>query len=48
MLDHLGLATPIWPVPVEIPDAIPFTDRPFLVRTQTYAASDVPDEPAGI
>ena len=34
--------------PKEIWDAIPFTDRPFLVRTQTYAASDVPDEPAGI
>jgi Family of unknown function (DUF5996) len=26
MLDDLGLTTPIWPVPVEIPDAIPFAD----------------------
>jgi hypothetical protein len=26
MLDDLGLATTIWPVPVEIPDAIPFAD----------------------
>lgn len=26
MLDELGLATPIWPVPVEIADAIPFAD----------------------
>ena len=26
MLDDLGLATTIWPVPVEIADAIPFTD----------------------
>jgi hypothetical protein len=26
MLDELGLATTIWPVPVEIPDAIPFGD----------------------
>jgi len=26
MLDQLGLATPIWPVPVEIPDAIAFAD----------------------
>ena len=26
MLDELGLATTIWPVPVEIPDAIPFAD----------------------
>jgi uncharacterized protein DUF5996 len=24
VLDELGLSTPIWPVPVEIPDAIPF------------------------
>lgn len=24
--------------------AMPFTDRPFLVKTWTYAASDVPDE----
>jgi hypothetical protein len=26
LLDDLGLSTTIWPVPVEIPDAIPFTD----------------------
>ena len=26
LLDELGLATPIWPVPVEIPDAIAFAD----------------------
>jgi hypothetical protein len=26
MLDHLGVGTQIWPVPVEIPGAIPFTD----------------------
>ncbi len=26
MLDQLGLATPIWPVPVEIPGAVPFAD----------------------
>ena len=26
MLDDLGLATTIWPMPVEIPDAIPFAD----------------------
>lgn len=25
-LDELGVTTPIWPVPVEIPDAIPFAD----------------------
>jgi hypothetical protein len=25
-LDALGLATPVWSMPVEIPDAIPFTD----------------------
>ena len=34
--------------PREIWDAIPFTGRPFLVRTHTYAAADVPDDPAGI
>ena len=26
MLDDLGLTTSIWPMPVEIPDAIPFVD----------------------
>ncbi len=26
MLDELGVTTPIWPVPVEIPDAIPFAE----------------------
>jgi hypothetical protein len=26
LLDELDVATPIWPVPVEIPDAIPFPD----------------------
>jgi hypothetical protein len=26
-------------------DAMPFHDRPFLVRTWTYAAQDVPHEP---
>ena len=25
-LDDLGLATPIWPVPVELPDAVPFPE----------------------
>lgn len=34
--------------PREIWDAIPFTDRPFLVRTHTYAAGDVPDDATGI
>lgn len=34
--------------PKEIWDAIPFTDRPFLVRTHTYSAGEVPDDPAGI
>lgn len=34
--------------PKEIWDAIPFSDRPFLVRTQTYAAADLPDDPAEI
>ena len=32
MLDELGLATPIWPVPVEIADAIPFADDRTHVR----------------
>lgn len=32
----------------EIWGAIPFTNRPFLVQTRTYAAADVPDEPAAI
>ncbi len=32
--------------PQQIWEAIPFTDRPFLVRTHTYAAAQVPDEPA--
>ncbi len=26
LLDDLGVSTPIWPVPVEIPEAIPFAD----------------------
>ncbi|PRY55633.1 acyltransferase-like protein [Knoellia remsis] len=34
--------------PAEIWDAIPFTGRPFLVRTQTYAGSQVPNDAAGI
>ena len=34
--------------PKEIWEAIPFTDRPFLVRTRTYAAGEVPDDEAGI
>lgn len=34
--------------PAEIWNAIPFTDRPFLVQTRTYAASEVPNEPAAI
>lgn len=34
--------------PKEIWDAIPFTGRPFLVQTRTYAAADVPNDPAGI
>lgn len=34
--------------PKQVWDAIPFTDRPFLVRTHTYAAGEVPDDPAGI
>lgn len=32
MLDELGLSTTIWPVPVEIPDAIPFADDHTHVR----------------
>ncbi len=34
--------------PGEIYRALPFHDRPFLVRTWTYAAADVPHEPAAI
>lgn len=34
--------------PREIWDAIPFTDRPFLVRTHTYSGDEIPDDPAGI
>ncbi|MEO6021344.1 MAG: 1-acyl-sn-glycerol-3-phosphate acyltransferase, partial [Knoellia sp.] len=34
--------------PGEIWRAIPFTDRPFVVQTHTYAAADVPDDAAGI
>jgi hypothetical protein len=34
--------------PGEIWRAIPFTDRPFLVRTHTYAAAQVPDDAADI
>jgi hypothetical protein len=33
-LEQLGVSTEIWPVPVEIPDAIPFTDD------QTHSAYD--------
>jgi 1-acyl-sn-glycerol-3-phosphate acyltransferase len=31
--------------PRRIWDAMPFHDRPFLVKTWTYASDDVPDEP---
>ncbi|KGN31361.1 hypothetical protein N802_04525 [Knoellia sinensis KCTC 19936] len=34
--------------PKEIWGAIPFTDRPFLVQTRTYAAGSIPDDAAGI
>ena len=37
MLDELGLATPIWPVPVEIPGAIAFADD------HTQLAADLRD-----
>jgi hypothetical protein len=37
MLDDLGLATTIWPVPVEIPDAIPFTDDRTHARYEPEA-----------
>ena len=32
----------------EIYHAVPFTDRPFLVKTWTYAAHSLPDDEAGI
>lgn len=34
--------------PREIYAAVPFRDRPFLVRTWTYAAQEVPDDAEGI
>ena len=34
--------------PGEIYRAIPFHDRPFLVRTWTYAAADLPRDPVAI
>lgn len=34
--------------PKEIWEAIPFTDRPFLVRTHTYSGDEIPNEPAAI
>ncbi len=32
----------------EIYDAVPFDGRPFLVKTWTYAAAEIPDDAAGI
>lgn len=32
MLDDLGLSTTIWPMPVEIPDGIPFVDDKVHAR----------------
>ena len=46
IVGHAGLGR--LSTPREIWDAIPFTDRPFLVRTHTYAASDVPDDAPAI
>ena len=38
LLDKLGVGTPIWPVPVEIPGAIPFADdRVHSAYNPTYA-----------
>ena len=37
-LDQLASPRMIW-------DALPFHDRPFVVRTWTYAADTVPTEP---
>jgi hypothetical protein len=37
-LDELGVATAIWPVPVEIPDAIPFTEDRVHTRYDPDAA----------
>ena len=34
--------------PKDIYAAVPFGDRPFLVRTWTYAAEQIPDDPEGI
>jgi len=42
VLAHVGLAR--LSTPRMIWDALPFTDRPFLVKTWTYAAADVPLE----
>ena len=42
ILAHVGLAR--LSSPRLIWDALPFTDRPFLVKTWTYAAADVPLE----
>lgn len=39
MLDELGLTTPIWPVPVEIPGAIPFADDRVHARYDADAVS---------
>ncbi len=43
VLAHVGLAQ--LSSPRMIWDAMPFTDRPFVVRTWTYAADTVPSEP---
>ena len=43
VLAHVGLAH--LSSPRMIWDALPFTDRPFVVRTWTYAADTVPSEP---
>lgn len=43
-LDALGVSTEIWPMPVEIPDAVPFPrDREHV----TYDAGDAPVTRAG-
>ena len=42
VLAHAGLAR--LSTPRMVWDALPFDDRPFLVKTWTYAAADVPLE----
>lgn len=46
IVSHAGFGRLV--TPEQIWNAVPFTDRPFLVRGQTYAAQSVPRDPAGI